>query len=106
MKSIGVYREMVPDIPEITESIFPHIAPAEYPEKTAIVTYLRRSWPSVSVPQLLRDVFDKQFVIGSLGVSHDGEYSWRSDLAYYIDKYNLRPPEDFIAHVMEKMGKA
>ena len=33
----------------------------------------------------------------------DGEYSWLSDLAYYVEKYNLRLPEEFEGKVLKKL---
>lgn len=30
----------------------------------------------------------------------DGEFSWGTDLAYYVKEYNLMLPEDFVRHAL------
>ena len=30
----------------------------------------------------------------------DGEYTWSSMLPYYVEKYNYKPPEDFIKKIL------
>lgn len=32
----------------------------------------------------------------------DGVYRWGESLAYYVDKYNLKLPDDFVSHVLSK----
>ena len=32
----------------------------------------------------------------------DGKYEWRSDIAYYVEKYNLRLSKDFEDYVLKK----
>lgn len=104
MKAVGIYKEMTVNS-SVTESIHQHLMREPYPEKRSLLEYLTQSRESICVPTLLRDVLDGGSAICALNVFHDDAFSWRSDLAYYIDKYNLRPDEDFIAHVMKKMSK-
>ena len=35
----------------------------------------------------------------------DGVYIWRTWLAHYVDKHNVRPPQQFIDHVVECYDK-
>ncbi len=30
----------------------------------------------------------------------DGKYEWRSDVIYYVDKYDMELPDEFIQHVL------
>lgn len=32
---------------------------------------------------------------------NDGEYAWRSDIIYYVEKYNMRLEEDFVNKVLK-----
>ena len=36
---------------------------------------------------------------------NDGIYSWSNDLAYYVEKYNLRLPADFVNHVLNQSSE-
>lgn len=36
-------------------------------------------------------------------LNDDGVYTWWSDLAYHVEKYNLRLPKEFEEHVLGKM---
>lgn len=35
----------------------------------------------------------------------DGEYKWTTEFIYYIDKYNMLPPIEFVNHIAEKGSK-
>ena len=36
----------------------------------------------------------------SFTVLTDGEYIWKNDLPYYVDKYNIKLPQSFIEKVI------
>ena len=36
----------------------------------------------------------------------DGVYAWDEHLAYYVDKYGILPPSDFLEHIYCKLGIA
>jgi len=33
----------------------------------------------------------------------DGKYQWRSDIIYYVEKYDLELPEEFVNYVLEQI---
>ncbi len=33
----------------------------------------------------------------------DDEYCWGESLAYYVDRYNLMLPDDFLQHIYRKL---
>ena len=69
--------------------------------KINIVQYLR-SGISVSVcPTMVHDVLETEHEIGELSTLTDGIYQWPSDYVYYIEKYNLKIPDDFINHMQK-----
>ena len=67
--------------------------------------YLKKGVLLVASPSLVQDVldFDSDVVIGSLGLLTDGVWVWPSDLAYYVEKYRVDLPSEFIFH-MENNG--
>jgi len=32
---------------------------------------------------------------------NDGKYTWRSDVIYYFEKYNLKLPDEFVKEVLK-----
>ena len=50
------------------------------------------------------DIITGELTNRELVYMDDGEYSWSSKLPYYVEKYNLKLPEDFERHVLEKVA--
>lgn len=76
----------------------------KYENQDKIANYLKTGKPVMVQPSLARDVFtgtplgiEKVFV-------NDGVYGWSTDLAYYVEKYNLKLPDAFIKHALTKMS--
>ncbi len=100
MKVIGMVREIYKDdsLPTIKDSF------KELPQekKAAVLAYLKRGKVTAAAPAIPRDVLTGEKISGSLVMQTDGEYAWRSDVAYYFEKYNIDLGETFIAHVLAK----
>lgn len=101
---IGIYRELCKSKPN-ADSIVNHLASGPYPEKAALLSYMRSAEIQLSAMDVGTDVIDGVSKVFGTDRKTDGTYTWTSHIEYYIDKYNLRPPEDFIAHVMAQMDK-
>lgn len=90
------------ELPSISDNLLKE--PAEY--KTRVLNYLcdekRIKAKSFSYAN---DVFTGETIPQTLTCSDDGVYVWRSDFPYYVDKYNLKVPDDFIAHIDKQMIK-
>ena len=74
-----------------------------YPGKNKIVSYLRNCGQvTMTRMEMSKDRFTGERIKGehSLTLLTDGEYSWWSDLAYHVEKYNLRLPKEFEDHVL------
>ncbi len=65
----------------------------------------RPTWFAISTPGacwrasgvLARDEFDDEHApIGQLNILTDGDWAWPSDLSYYVDKYAVELPGDFV----------
>ena len=51
----------------------------------------------------IRDsIFTGKTINEELTFMTDGKYEWRSDIAYYVEKYNLRLSKDFEDYVLKK----
>lgn len=66
----------------------------------SIAAYLESGVLFVASPGLARDALsqDKE-IIGALGVLTDGVWAWPSDLSYYVSKYRIGLPGDFLEHM-------
>lgn len=76
----------------------------KYENQGKIVSYLKTGKPVMVQTSMARDVFtgaplgtEKVFV-------NDGEYAWSTDLAYYVEKYNLLLPDAFMKHALKKIS--
>ncbi len=100
MKVIGMVREIYKDdsLPTIKEA-YKELEPEK---KLAVLAYLKSGKVTAAAPAISRDVLTGEKIGGSLVMQTDGEYAWRSDVAYYFEKYNIDLGYDFIAHVLVK----
>ena len=58
-------------------------------------------------PCWITDVFTGEMVRGvSDNGREDDEYCWSELLAYYVDRYDLMLPVDFVAHILAESGVA
>ena len=97
MKMLGMFKEFgLENGPSIKDSF----SDAAFPNKDAVVRYLKSGKVGVTGGSFYIDVVTgKQTRIGKC-IMTDGEYTWPGILAYYVDKYNLRLPADFEAKAM------
>ena len=56
--------------------------------------------------RLPKDAFTGEFMHIEEYAQSDEKYFWGSPLIYYVKKYNLRLPEDFVQHVLAKINKS
>ena len=55
---------------------------------------------------MFRDVITGELIPDEALCLTDGEYHWRSDITYYVEKYNMRLPQEFIERaVAEEEGQ-
>ena len=94
---LGHYKEIYNnnDYPSIKDDIN---KPTEYTNK--IINYMKKCKVSSDSPAIVTDIFTGEPINATLSCMNDGKYAWRSDLIYYIEKYNLKLPDDFIIHVI------
>ena len=85
---------------ENAPSIKTAINDAPYPEKKRIIEYLKRGKVTATAPGVGVDAISGKTVDNHLFLQTDGEYSWANMLAYYVDVYNVRLPQDFVNKAM------
>jgi hypothetical protein len=102
MKLLGEVREFMKDdkYPSIKEMIN---RPMENDVKIKVVEYLKTGKELAVSPSLVRDIFNPEIRLPRLSLMGDGEYKWSSRIIYYVEKYDLELPQEFIEHVLEKM---
>lgn len=71
-----------------------------YCGKAKIVRYLRNGRKTFMATSRAHDFFTDKPIEGERCGMTDGKYSWVSSLAYYVENYNLRLPEEFENHVL------
>ena len=70
---------------------------SEHAQKENVLGYLRDGEQLILVAGIVRDPLDpKRPIIGSPHILTDGTWAWSADVAYYVEKYNLRIPDDFV----------
>lgn len=71
-------------------------------DKDKVVKYLEGFTRIASCPRAAIDCVSGQQISRSFFVFEDDKYRWSDFLIYHIKKYNIRLPQDFIDHIMEK----
>lgn len=97
MIEIGTFKEIENDDYPPFESTDQPI-----PEKEIVLRYLKETPDVAAAPAILRDVFTGESLHMELLARSDGVYIWRSDIAYYFEKYDLKLPNEFIEYVLQQ----
>lgn len=78
-------------------SIKQHIVKEVNYDKNKIISYLNKGKKEATCPKVVKDILTDKLISTSFSVFTDGEYVWKSDFIHYIENYNIKLPEDFIA---------
>jgi hypothetical protein len=94
-KKVGFFFELAPD--EQRAQLMSLRRSTSHPNETEIVSYLR-SGSLVSVTMMLEQDFvqNPPTPIGSAMIYSDGEWSWPASLPYYVAKYHIELPKEFV----------
>jgi len=102
LKSIGFFQELDhgdPSGPRLVELVRGN----PQPEEPKIVNYLRNGILLMGCPGLVSDVLDEDAgIIGPPHIMTDGVWAWPGDLPYYIEKYHLALPDEFLDYLRSK----
>ena len=75
------------------------------PNQNEIVWYLKNGKVNLVSPGWTYDVVTGKKIPGTPRTLCDREYEWPSDLVYYVEKYNLRLPDDFEDHILRALRR-
>jgi hypothetical protein len=103
MNHFGFFREFEHGLPSGL-SIHDFISDKPYDDKQRVIDYLRAGNILIACAGVVHDVLDEdKKVAGVPNVVTDGEWLWSGDLPYYIENYNVKPPQEMLLH-MESNG--
>jgi hypothetical protein len=89
--------------PEPQESIHDNVSPAPLPDVEKVVSYLKGGHVLIDFMDIRDDVFDKsRQIMGGPTTLTDGDWLWREDLAYYVQRHNVALPVDFLELIRQR----
>jgi hypothetical protein len=96
MKKAGFFRELRHgdrDGPSLEES-------KNNVDEPKTVEYLKSGAVIATTGRRVGDVLDPEHTdVADLAVLTDGEWVWPADLAYYVDRYGVALPAEFVSHM-------
>jgi hypothetical protein len=103
---VGFFRELKhgrADGPSLREAMRDKGKPGE----SRIAAYLREAPILLHAMGPVTDVFEpKGDYICAPNIHTDGAYAWPEDLAYYVERYHVALPAEFLAHLAAAKWKA
>ena len=98
-KHVGWFSEIsqVLDSKPITDYITDKI---QY-DREEVLQYLRSFRRIAFCPKRVHDLITGNEIATHFNIFCDGEYSWPDYLIYYVEKYNIRLPEDFLDKIQK-----
>lgn len=101
LKTVGYYKEMSQGR-ETDGSIYDYIDKVNPDDKAKICQYLESGVEFIVSPGVTYDVINPERGTSGIASSYsDGTWLWPGDLAYYVKKYNIKLPDEFIATMRE-----
>ena len=95
------YKEFGED--ENDPSIHDYLEKEPYPNQEKIANFLKNGKIELAQMSRDRDIFTGQRIQREVLVMSDGDYFWANTLAWYVEKYNLRMPEEFEHYILSKV---
>ncbi|GEM_PF-3199000 len=95
---VGMFRELFDfEDPRIRESIVGNVDDAPLPDAEQVVQYLQNGHVVLDVMDLDDDFFGSgDLIINAATMLSDGEWIWREDFRFYVKKYQVHVPDDFL----------
>jgi hypothetical protein len=104
IRAAGMFIELGPvESYEPQESIFDNVLDEKLPDLALVVGYLRGGRCLFSMMDIVRDPFDPaEKIVSGSSVYTDGEWLWREDFAYYVERHQVAVPEGFLTLIRER----
>ena len=71
--------------------------------KDKIINYMKNCKITSASPAIITDLINPEIKLTELYCMTDGKYGWRSDVIYYVEKYDMELPEEFVQHVLQQL---
>ena len=105
IKTICVFKELLYGT-DGDPSIKDYISNKENANKDKIINYLNGGVCVAACTAVVSDVInEKNGDIGTPDALTDGKFQWYADLSYYVEKYNLELPKEFIDNMVKNNWK-
>jgi hypothetical protein len=98
LRTAGFFCEL-PHGEEDEQSIRDVMADVPQQNEQQIIEYLRKGILFIGCPGVAMDALDPSLVAGSPHTFTDGVWAWPGDLPYYVERYHVRLPNDFVIHM-------
>ncbi len=101
---LGYFRELPHGDPE-GPSIHPLVNQGHYDDCDQILDYLSKGIMFMGVLMAVRDILNpgsKNPIPDFAHIRTDGVWAWSGDLSYYLRTYQVKLPDEFVAHVRER----
>lgn len=99
---LGCYEEFAPDMG--LASIKENLQKEPYKTKSEILRYLKAGKVHMVTAARITDAVTCEMTTIPIVYMNDGEYSWNTKLIYYIEKHNLRLPQDVEEYILGKLA--
>ena len=107
MAVISVIYELTGDIlvAQDTQATAEGFSPVLHRDR--VIAYLRANETMAMTSGRMTDEYTGERVESCcMNCCTDGVYAWGEPLAYYVDKYGILLPSDFLEHIYRKLGIA
>lgn len=96
LKRVDFFRELTAVASDLSLPV--HARGVEGPWEHPLIAYLSAGALFVGSPGPVWDVLDGRGPIGTAGILTDGIWTWPEVLSYYVQKYHIVLPAEFIEH--------
>ncbi len=103
LKKVGFFSDL--EFGDASEPELKDRLGSEIDHKTNVVNYLKSGEALYVAASFSYDIMDPEQLICTKAVLSDGEWAWPADLGYYLEKYDVILPTDFIQSVKSKNWK-
>ncbi|WP_340559008.1 hypothetical protein [Streptomyces sp. GSL17-111] len=103
MKILGLYKEFWSEKAGVSErSVREDVRGAPSAEAEKVHAYLRDGYVLLATMGATQDVLGSdESILGGDSLYTDGTWVWRGDLRFYVRRYHLALPEEFLDSVRE-----
>ena len=94
------YDELIPG--KGFPSIKSYISESSYPNQGQVISFLKNGEVEFVQHSRDRDIFTGELIPYEVRIMSDEEFCWSSVLVWYVERYNLRLPKEFEAHILDR----